>query len=237
MKKTTVIKLIKYSFGLAGLGMILGAVYFFSSTQSFVSQAATARGTVIDLEYYRSSSDSSGSYRPVVRFITAAGEEIVYHSTSGSNPPSYSAGEEVRIYYDPALPNEAKIDSFLDLWFAPTLLAGMGSIFGGISGGIFLVGYLKARKKAFLKRQGRPIESKLQSVSLNGSYSVNGQHPYRIVTQWHNPQSGEILVFYSDDLWYDPSDYIEGEEITVLIDPNDPERYWMDISFLPNLAD
>jgi hypothetical protein len=38
----------------------------------------------------------------------------------------------VRVLFDPADPSNARIDSFMQLWFTPLLLAGMGSVFAGI---------------------------------------------------------------------------------------------------------
>jgi hypothetical protein len=66
---------------------------------------------------------------------------------------------------------------------------------------------------------------------------VHGRSPYQIVSQSSDPASNTVRLWQSENIWFDPSEYIKGEAIDVLVDPNDPRRYIMDISFLPKLAD
>ncbi len=65
---------------------------------------------------------------------------------------------------------------------------------------------------------------------------MNGQSPFRIVTQWQDPATATIHLFRSDNLWFDPTDHIPGESINVYIRPDNPKRYWVDTSFLPKMA-
>jgi len=82
------------------------------------------------------------------------------------------------------------------------------------------------------------IEAVPVDVQRNTSYSVNGQHPWRIIVQWQNPATGKLHLFRSDNLWFDPSRFVaQQKQIRVLIDPQKPKRYSMDVSFLPELAD
>jgi hypothetical protein len=66
--------------------------------------------------------------------------------------------------------------------------------------------------------------------------SVNDRHPFQIVTQWQNPSTSEIHVFESDNIWYDPSEFITNQRITVYIEKENPKKYWVDLSFLPKMA-
>lgn len=43
-------------------------------------------------------------------------------------------------------------------------------------------------------------------------------------------------VFVSDCIWFDPTDHIDTDELTVLIDKDSPKKYYVDISFLPEVA-
>lgn len=63
------INAIKYLFTLIGVSLLVGALLLFWHTRTFIDQAATAHGTVIDL--VESRSDKSTTYRPVVRFASA----------------------------------------------------------------------------------------------------------------------------------------------------------------------
>jgi len=71
---------------------------------------------------------------------------------------------------------------------------------------------------------------------LNGSVSMNGRSPYRITAQWQDPATSRVYVFVSHDLWFNPSKYVTGKNIRVYIAPGNPKRYYMDVSFLPKLA-
>ena len=236
-------KVIKYIFTAVGLLMLIGAFKLYNYTQTFLSEATTTNGEVIELIRERSSSTSSSSnssdsytYRPVVQFTTQSGKEIEFTSSTGSNPASYSRGEKVEVLYQLESPEKAKINGFFSLWGAAVIVGGIGAIFFLIGGGMLLFGQRKKQKIQSLMQSGVPITTKYQSVELNSSYEVNGRSPYRILSQWTNPTTSELHIFKSDNIWFDPSDHVSSEEITVLIENNNPKKYHMDISFLPKLA-
>ena len=229
-----ILSIIKYLFSLVGLGMLVGAFYLYSNTRAFLETAAKAEGTVTEL--VRSRSNDSTTYRPVVRF-SQNGHQFEFTSSSGSNPPGYSRGEKVEVFYNPANPQDAKINSFFSVWGGPVILGGLGGVFFLIGAGIILVNILKSRKDEYLKKYGRRIETNYQSVELNTSYTVNGRNPFRVLTHWQNPVTSEIHIFKSNNLWFDPSDYINKKTITVFIENNNPKKYYVDLSFLPRLAE
>ena len=47
--------------------------------------------------------------------------------------------------------------------------------------------------------------------------------------------SNKLRVFHSENLWFDPTRFATAKTVTVLLDPKDPKRYHMDVSFLPEL--
>ncbi len=75
------------------------------------------------------------------------------------------------------------------------------------------------------------------AVERDLSVEMNGSNPWRIVSQWQNPASGNVRVFHSEHLWFDPGEYVKAGKITVLLDPRDERRYHMDVSFLPKLEE
>jgi hypothetical protein len=227
--------IIKYVFSLLGLGMLVGAFFWYKSTSEFLAVTTKAEGTVVELRLSRSS--DSTTYAPVVDFVTQKGEEVRFVSSVSSNPPSYTVGEEVGIFYLPAAPYDAKIDGFFSLWGGATIVGGMGGLFFLIGVAITVVPLLKERRDESLKRQGIPIETEFQSVERNMAYSVNGRHPFRILTQWQNPATSEVHLFHSNNLWFDPTNYIKSKQITVFIERNNPKRYFVDLSFLPKMAE
>ena len=228
------ISIIKYLFSVLGLAMLAGAFFMYSKTQDFMNNALVTEGTVTQL--VRSRSGDSITYKPVVEFKTQSGRLIEFTSSSGSNPPSYSQGEIVDVLYQEGTPEQAKINSFFSLWGLSTILGGLGSLFLLVGFLIILVSALRGKKVKYLKQNGIPIEAKFQSVEINGSLEVNGRNPYQIFAQWKNPMTSELHIFKSENLWFDPTDHINQEGITVLIEKDNPNKYYVDISFLPKLA-
>ena len=87
-----------------------------------------------------------------------------------------------------------------------------------------------------LKKNGTRVNAEFQSVQLNTTLKVNGRNPYQILAQWQNPTTTEIHIFNSDNLWFDPTDYIKSDVIEVLVDMQNPKKYHVDTSFLPKIA-
>ena len=60
---------------------------------------------------------------PIVRFTTGAGQEVtVRGSTWQRFQANYQAGDTVAVIYDPAQPQNARMDTFVEIWFAPLML-------------------------------------------------------------------------------------------------------------------
>ena len=225
-------------FGLIGVGMLIGGYYTWSSTNAFLQTATKAQGEVVNVVRERSS-DSDGrtsySYYPEIKFRTSTNEEVIFKSSSGSNPPSYRTGESVEVLYDPQNPPNASINSFMSLWLGTIILSVIGLVFAAIGFGVLAFQGKNSKKIAWLKQSGRRIQAKLSGVELNTSYKVNGRSPYRISCQWLNPESNKLHIFQSENLWFNPEQYINRESLDVLIDPADPGRYYVDLSFLPEV--
>jgi hypothetical protein len=225
----------KYTFTGVGAAMLIGALVWAFHTRSFIAHAAPAQGTVIDLVESRSN-DGSSTWRPVVRFAAADGQQRQFTSRFSSNPPAYRRGEPVTVLYDVGDPQDAAINGFLALWLGPIIVGGIGLVLFAAGGSVMLVPWLGRRRAAELRATGTPIQTTLQGVERNRSVAIEGTNPWRIATQWQDPASGEVRVFRSDNIWYDPAPYLKRDAITVYIAPGNPKRYWVDVSFLPKLA-
>ncbi len=230
-----VLSIIKYLFTFLGLAMLAGTLYINEDTRSFLAKATKTEGTVVQLVL--SYSNHSRTYHPVVRFTERNGQTIEFVSSIGSNPPGYSEGEKVEVLYLPAEPYKARLNSFFSLWGASIIVGALGGIFLLIGCGFFLAPKLQNRKKEYLLQQGSPIETEFQSVGFNTAVSINGRNPFQIITQWKNPSTSQIHIFKSDNLWYDPTEYIQNKRIRVFIDRNNPKKYYVDLSFLPKIAE
>ncbi len=222
-------KLVTWLFLLVGAAMLIGAFLLYQNTTRFLETAVETEGVVIKLV-------GSDTYAPVVEFLTQDGRLVQFKSSTGSNPPSYSEGETVRVLYPPERPQRARIDGIFSLWGGSMILGGMGAVFFGTGLAVLLYFRRKERRKAQLTQRGIPVTTRYQEVIRNEMLSVNGRHPYQVLTQWLNPDTGDVHIFKSDNLFFDPSEYLTQDEIFVYMEPGNPRIYHMDLSFLPQLA-
>ena len=136
------IKTIAIIFSLIGLAAWGGALALAANTIRFRSSAALADGVVTDLAY------RDKTARPVVEFVDARGIKHEVVSSVGSDPPAYSIGEHVRIYYQVGRPEQARIGTTLEGWGGAGFLGLFGTAFGGIGGGMLLGFARRARLAA-----------------------------------------------------------------------------------------
>ncbi len=117
---------------------------------------ARAQGRVVELVAVTSDSTNledrtpdTITYRPVVSFAAADGEQVQFRAQQDVNEGVYSVGQTVPVRYTPAHPGFAEVDSWLSLW-RPMLL---GSLFDWAvcAAGLLLV--LKVSRKRPLPRQ------------------------------------------------------------------------------------
>jgi len=232
-------KIVTVLFTLIGVAMLIGGVFMFNRTRRFTQRSVATTGTVVELLLESRSSTSAGrrtvghSYYPLIRFKTKSGQVVEFKSSFGSNPPSYVVGARVPILYDPDNPHRAEINSFMSLWMGVIILLALGGIFTAVGVGTVLVAVASKRKIEWLKTAGEKIATDFQRVELDTSVKVRGRSPYRIISQWHDPTTNKVYVFESENIWFNPEEYIKGDKIDVYVDINNPKNYYMDISFLP----
>ncbi|MBC8024847.1 MAG: DUF3592 domain-containing protein [Steroidobacteraceae bacterium] len=233
MKKPGVLSVL---FGLIGLGLLAGAIALALNTRSFIATAKHAPGIVTELIEKRDTDDGSITYKPVVAFTADSGASVTFASSFSSNPPAYDVGETVDVLYAPDNPNEARIRGFGSLWLGAVILGGIGTVFTGIGFGILVASRLNKKKRDWLMAYGTEIQAEFQSVERNTSLKVNGRSPWRIIAQWQNPETGQLHVFHSENVWFDPTKHVTSKQLKVLLDPKNSKRYHVDVSFLPQLA-
>ena len=121
-------------FSIVGGLLALIGVFLLIRTRIFIGKAQEVKGTVMQMVYSRSSSSSGsgGGYAPVYQFKTLDGQSIVIQDSLSSNPPRFQVGQEIDVLYEPGNPQKARINKWMNLYFVPVLLGGMGLIFGGV---------------------------------------------------------------------------------------------------------
>lgn len=228
-------KIGKYLALIVGLSMLAGAWFSYKSTTEFLGAAVSGRGEVVD--FFESRSSDSITYRPVVSFETDTGQLIRFTSSTGSNPPAYNRGETVEVLYDPLAPDNAQINGFFSLWGVPVIFVAIGGLLSLIGIALFVRQRTDLRTRGALLTMGTPIQTQFSSAEKNSSIKADGRYPYRIYSQWKNPRTNRLHIFESANIWYNPESHIKGDQITVFIDPSNPKKYVMDLSFLPDVAD
>ena len=113
-----------------GFVLVVVAYSMWSSQQGFINKSTHVSGTVTELLSRRDIHNHT-VYWPVVKFTTHENQAETYTSTVYSNPPAYSVGQVVDIYYDPENPHVATIGGQSDT---------IDLCIGGLGGFFLLVG-------------------------------------------------------------------------------------------------
>jgi hypothetical protein len=120
------------------VAVILLLVAAFSAVQALrtTTTEQPAPGRVVDLIERRSVDNQTGATRvysyPVVEFSLPGGASQRVELSDGSWPPAYQGGEAVTVLYDPARPDQARIQSAsstLLLWLLPGITGTVGLVF------------------------------------------------------------------------------------------------------------
>ncbi len=107
--------------------LIVLSIFFWFSTQRFIDKAKQTKGTIVDIEL---NADLTGiGYYFVIKFKTIDGQEFQTNSRVRTKYARSKVGQVVDILYDPANPNDARIDSIMNLYSMPITLGGAGIIF------------------------------------------------------------------------------------------------------------
>jgi hypothetical protein len=101
----------------------------FLRRREFLAQSVRAEGRVVGFREQRESGSERNSFFPQIEFRTSAGHPVRFESETGSESPSHSVGDSVRVRYRTGAPNEAELDDFFSLWDLPLLLGALGLTF------------------------------------------------------------------------------------------------------------
>ncbi len=107
--------------GLAAIFFAIAGTFYFQS-QNLLTQGSTAPGTVVRLE-----ASAKGASYPIIRFQAESGEIVEDRGKVGSSPPEFKVGDTVPVVYDKSNPKTWTINSWLNLYFLPTLFFSFGT--------------------------------------------------------------------------------------------------------------
>src|SRR6478735_529355 len=178
-------------FLIVGGMLLLGALGWWNHTRKFVATAQAAQGRVVELIEVRNKEKDSLTYKPVVTYKTAGGHKVTFQSSFSSNPAPYAVGDVVQVLYATGDPYDARIDGYGSLWAGPTIIAVLGTVFSAVGGGMLLVNQSGRRKKKYLMAYGTAIDTDFQGVERNTAFEFNKKNPWRIATQWLDPNTNK----------------------------------------------
>lgn len=217
-----------------GLLCLTGTFLICYNIKKFNNAAVKTNGTVVDL--LAKDGRRSVSYTPVVNYTDAGGHEHRYIPSFSSNPPGFSIGEKVGVYYNPKNPDEAKLDGWGE-YIGAMILGGLGLVFSLIGAGYHVVRRLNRSRNDRLKQSGELVQADFITVDVNRNVYVNNTNPFFIRCEWKDQLTGKKRKFKSGFIWSDPTPYIElHRKMDVYIDRKNTRRYYVDISFLDNWA-
>jgi hypothetical protein len=133
-------------FGLVGLLSLYAAWRMAVNTRAFQRTAAHATGVVTALREETSrnkDASTSHAFYPTITFQTSDKKPTSFTSDTAVDPLEYPVGEPIKVLYDPAIPQQARLGSFDSLGAGPITLG----IFGiGFVGGALLIYFLLYRE-------------------------------------------------------------------------------------------
>ena len=117
-------------------------------------------------------------------------------------------------------------------------------IFGGIGLLFFVLGLIflivvnrKMARNNKLLKEGNYVMAEIVEVSLNYNVTVNRRHPY-IVRCRYQDMYGNVNIFKSRDLFFDPTDLLKDQMVKVYVDGENYKHYYVDIDeVLPNVIE
>jgi hypothetical protein len=107
-------------------------------SRRFVATAVATNGVVVDVagvvqQVQKRGPDGDWYYQdvtvfhPVVRIVTAREQEVRFQASEGSNDPfAYGVGDTIRVLYDPADPQAARLDTWSSRWGDSVTLVAIG---------------------------------------------------------------------------------------------------------------
>jgi Protein of unknown function (DUF3592) len=104
----------------------------------FIHASRPADGVIVGLAWVPTRKFTRARF-PVFRFTTSDGQSYSVTSTNAQSPPPWRLGDRVAVLYDPRHPQNAHIDSIVQLWEAQMILGVVGAGFSTVPLLFFLV--------------------------------------------------------------------------------------------------
>ncbi len=108
--------------------------------------------------------------------------------------------------------------------------------FLGVGTSLLIVGcillYIELKKRSKIREaveHGQYVVAEFISVSRKTNVRINNHNPYVADFGWFDQYRGEMHIFHSRPLLYDPTQMLVGKSVRVFLHPSDPSAYYVDI--------
>lgn len=113
---------------LVGGLLVLGiGLWLANKTRDLIRRGAHTQGRYVDAQWQSSGSGGESSQYGQIEFQTAQGQIVRFSSRLGTLSQSQNIGKTVPVLYDPAAPDEAVVNSFVELWMPAIIFGGVGA--------------------------------------------------------------------------------------------------------------
>jgi hypothetical protein len=169
------------------------------------------------------------TYAPRVEFQTSDGRTYQFTSMySSSFQPM--VGKTVEVLFNPLSPNQAVIKSTFEMYVFPSIFIVVGLLILLISVWPMIKMRREQQKIERLLAHGQPILAQVTDVSPTGTKILDVYY-YQITAQARHHTTNVLYTFKSFTLPFDPTPFLtEKKEITVYVNPNNFQDYWVDTS-------
>ncbi len=195
----------------------------------------TVLGLVTRCEARSAKWEASCAQHVSVRFTDVDGRERQFVNKPGSQHPTEAPGDPVTVIYDVGDRAHAAIESPLTKWFVPAIPSALALVFGLFAMNCIVRNVILWRDRRWLGVHGVHVEAgDITVIRIVTKNTRSHFRPFVVVAQWRNPRDASRREFRSDPLDYDPTALVRSRPtIGVLIDPDRPSRYWMEIGLRP----
>jgi hypothetical protein len=212
----------KILFVICAITIVAGTAIYLEASK-FQKTAKVTIGTVTNsgITYYD------------VNYTSDDGVERTHKGTHGKNRKAHN-GDTKKVFYQTDNPDKSRITDGVK--------GGKTVIIIGIIMlllNLYLVYTNKKRSKSAnnFKTKGRKVAAEITKVDTDLSITMLKKHPWFIDCKWVDPMTGKEYTHTIRNIWTDPKTPLAGRNsIDVYIDRDDPDKYFMDIAFLGDIA-
>lgn len=229
-RKESTITLFFWIFGILGIVLLAVGVSLLISGIKFGKSAVETQAVITDIQTYRSGDDTRHSVWVEYEYDGKVYKDVQLNEYSSG----MRRGKKITILVDPE--NPERVSTKFGTVLAGGLLILMGVIFFCVGFIPTVVGIRKSRLKKELIAGGRFIYAKVESITHNTSYRVNGRSPYVVYCTYQDEYKGVMYRFKSGNIWENPEYILQpGNDIRIYVKGEDYSKYYVDVeSMLEN---